>query len=266
MRPPHPWLSRRVHSTMPALSGVDVHELRERRQQAGARERRRRRKRGRNVRVAQEGVRQLGAQCRAAERQVLRIELVPVDRHLVRAAQREMIATGAHVGERKRHAGAQLALKVGRPLLHARRRTILIDKAGVSVQTGQGSPGIPGRLQDALREGVVKRHRRRCGGLLHEGVLRVADLPVVARRRAGRLIVERRPVDAVSGAQHRVGIERVDNTDAGRRLDLRRIALRRNESLSVVAVRGYCDRGVFERSGAVNCYAYIDLPIANGSW
>ena len=56
---------------------------------------------------------------------------------VVRAAERQMIAARADVAERDRHAVAELALQVGRPLLHARRRAVLIDEADVAVDAGQ---------------------------------------------------------------------------------------------------------------------------------
>jgi len=49
---------------------------------------------------------------RRPQREVARIELVDVDADIVRAAESEMVAAGAHVADRHRHLAAQFTLQV----------------------------------------------------------------------------------------------------------------------------------------------------------
>ena len=99
---------------------------------------------------------------------------------------------------------AQLAVDVDRVLLHLRRLLVLIDEVDLRRRRRPARPSeLPDRLAHAAREGIGERDRRAELVLFgREGLLAEADLAVVGRRR--RLIVPRRPVDAVAGAQHRL--------------------------------------------------------------
>ena len=88
-------------------------------QQLRARQRRLRATAGRRAAIAEERVRQLLVERRRSERQVLRIELVDVDRGVVRAAERQVVAARADVADGDRLAARQLALEV-RPSTAAR--------------------------------------------------------------------------------------------------------------------------------------------------
>ena len=91
----------------------DGAELRERPQQLGPRRRRVVAERGaRKRRVAEERVRHRLVEDGCPEREVLRVELVDVDRRVDRSTQREMIAARADIAHRHREAASQLALHV----------------------------------------------------------------------------------------------------------------------------------------------------------
>src|SRR2546428_405458 len=71
-----------------------------------------------------------------SERHVLRIELVDVDRGVVRSAEAKVVAFRTNVAQRDRHVARQLALEVNRVLLHAGRGAVLIDVADARADAG----------------------------------------------------------------------------------------------------------------------------------
>jgi hypothetical protein len=94
-----------------------------------------------DIRLLQEWIRDLRVE-RRSERHVLRIELVVVDRRVVRSAEAQVIAARSEVLHVDRHAARQLALDVDRVLHDARRRAVLIDEADVGADAAQQALGV----------------------------------------------------------------------------------------------------------------------------
>ena len=72
-----------------------------------------------------------------AQRQVLRVELVDVERGIDGAAQGQTAATAADVAEGERDATRQLALDVGREAMDLRGSGGLVDEVDVAADAGQ---------------------------------------------------------------------------------------------------------------------------------
>ena len=235
------------------LEHADVPELRERTQQLSAR---RRgivpQRRACERRIAEERVRHRLGQRGRSEGQILRIELVDVDRGVDRPAERQMIAARADVTDVDRHVGAQLALEIDGVLLHARRLASLIDEVDVRARARQQTEAVAGRPHQAVRERIGHRHRRRHRRLRRRRVVREADGPV--RRGARRRVVPRRPVHAVSAAEHGLGIERIDGAEARRELRRRRIALLRRVAVDAGKLQPAADLAGRRAAG------WIDVP------
>ena len=181
------------------LQHQHVAELGERPQQLAARDVRLRRQRS-GAGDAEERIGNRRIQRRRPQRQVLRIELIDVDRAVHRAAERQVIAARADVAGGQRQIGAELALDVRRVLLYAWRRPDRIDERDARADAAQQAERIADRRDEPVRERIVQRHRRRDRALRDRRVVGVADLSVVAvvRRRAGNRIVVRRPVQPIA--------------------------------------------------------------------
>ncbi len=108
-------------------------------------------------------------------------------------------------------------VEVNRVLLDVRGLLVLVDELDLAAEADQRAGRVAHRLQDARRERIRDVHRWR------ELALADDDLAVVGR--ANRLVVPRRPVDAVAGAQHVLRIKRVHEANARRDLRARRVAL-----------------------------------------
>ncbi len=100
---------------------------------------------------------------------------------------------------------------------------VLIDELDLATDTGECAQRVSNRLQHAAGERIGERYVGLELVLAEKVVLAEANLAVVGS--ANGLIVPRRPVDPIAGAQHGLGIERVDQPDARRDLDRWRIAL-----------------------------------------
>ena len=102
-----------------------------------------------------------GTSCRACRRRqalILRIELVDVDR--ARCVEPPQLRFAAGRGRCSRAMTLmpprQLALEVGRVLLHARRALVRIDEADVAAGAGQQAERVAGRLHQAGRERIAR--------------------------------------------------------------------------------------------------------------
>ena len=163
---------------------------------------------------------------RRAERQVRGSQLVDVDDAVVRSAQAEVAAGRARVLEADGHVARQLAVDVDRVLLHPRRSLVLIDELDLPPTPASAPSALPTGCSMPFGNGLLSATFGRNWPWIDERLLAEADLPVVGVAR--RLVVPRRPVDAVAGAQHRPRVERVH--DAKPRRDLERPADRPGSS------------------------------------
>src|SRR5689334_4379785 len=127
-----------------------VAELRERSQELAAGDRRRCGE-GAGLWNAEKRIRHLRVQ-RAAQREILRVELIDVET----AARTQVVAARPHVGDRNRHLARQLPLNVERVLLDAWRRAILVHVLNLTSDTGEEAKAVADRLLETVRKRVVQ--------------------------------------------------------------------------------------------------------------
>src|SRR5262245_42296114 len=211
----------------------DVFELREWAQQLAARHGLLLRERAEG-RIAEHRVGYLVEQARPL-RQEFRVELIDVNSVQIRAAYLEPLATRAYITSRHDGACRQLVLQVGRVLMNISRLAELIDEVDVAARAGEQAARAARRLLHAVREGVGQRagRARPQPGPVAGDVSRhrgEAPRPHTILVREGVLV--RRIKDAVTAAQHHFVAELVGESDAGRELLLRRVALMRRRAVN----------------------------------
>ena len=154
-----------------------------------------------------------------AERQVLDRHLVDVDDAVVRAAEAEVAAGGADVLEADRDVAAAARASMSTEYCWTcGRLLVLVDELDLACRRPSSAPRVlPTRLA-ARRSGTgwSASPSARTGPAAMVVTWREADVAVVGG--ADGLVVPRRPVDAVAGADHGLRVERVDHADARREL------------------------------------------------
>src|SRR5262249_24794359 len=91
------------------------------------------------LRPSDEGIRYRRRQRGRTKRQILRIDLVDIDRSVRGSAEPEMITSGSNVANSDCHIVRELLLDIERILLYPRRFSILIDETDCRADSARGA-------------------------------------------------------------------------------------------------------------------------------